>query len=189
VSQPWDLARKSLADESNFRAFINQKKGFNEEGQSWFRWRAESRLQDLNNELRQYLVGQKSPLASFKTIQKMVVSQRSPAGRVQELTIFTDSGIVKLHKDDVLKVFEAPASTLFYLETLYGANRTLVGYAFVGGGLGHGVGLSQTGSYHLGKLGWSSDRILSFYYPGTQIQPINEKLVFWRDSQPASSNN
>lgn len=186
VAQSWDLSRKSLADEKNFRAFITQKKGFNEEGQSWFRWRSESRLPDLNDELKEYLVGQKSPLASFKTIQKMMVTQRSPAGRVQELTVTTDKGEVKLHKDDVLKVFEAPNSTLFYLEPLYGANRTLQGYAFVGGGLGHGVGLSQTGSYHLGKLGWSSDRILSFYYPGTQIQQISDKIVFWRDNQPAS---
>ncbi|MGI0489576.1 amidase, partial [Pantanalinema rosaneae CENA516] len=48
-------------------------------------------------------------------------------------------------------------------------------------GLGHGVGLSQTGSYRLGDLGWSSDRILSFYYPGTTLQPLNEAIVFWRE--------
>lgn len=58
--------------------------------------------------------------------------------------------------------------------------KTLWGFAFVGGGLGHGVGLSQTGSYRLGRLGWSSDRILSFYYPGTQLQPISSNIIFWR---------
>jgi peptidoglycan hydrolase-like amidase len=41
--------------------------------------------------------------------------------------------------------------------------------------------MSQTGSYNLGKLGWSYDRILQFYYPGTTLQPINDALVFWRD--------
>lgn len=190
VGQSWDLSRKSLADEKNFRAFIRQKKGFNEEAQSdWFRWRSESRLPNLNDELRQYLKTQKSPLVNFKSIQKMAVTQRSHGGRVQELTVTLDNGTVKLYKDDVLKVFDAPNSTLFYLDPLYGANKALVGYTFVGGGLGHGVGLSQTGSYHLGKLGWSSDRILSFYYPGTQLQPISEQLVFWRDPQPASASD
>ncbi len=188
VAKSWDLSRKSLADEKNFRAFINQKKGFNEEGQSWFRWRAESRLSELNQELKQYLLEQRSPLANFTTIQRMAVTKRSPAGRVQELTVTLDNGTVKFLKDDVLKVFQAPNSTLFYIDPLYSSNRALVGYAFVGGGLGHGVGLSQTGSYHLGKLGWSSNRILSFYYPGTQIQPINDKIVFWRNpSEPANN--
>jgi len=41
--------------------------------------------------------------------------------------------------------------------------------------------MSQTGAYNLGDLGWSSDRILKFYYPGTELQPISDRLVFWRD--------
>ncbi|MEM6591237.1 MAG: hypothetical protein AAF651_05225, partial [Cyanobacteria bacterium P01_C01_bin.73] len=57
----------------------------------------------------------------------------------------------------------------------------LKGYAFVGGGWGHGVGMSQTGAYNLGRLGWSYDRILQFYYPGTELKPINDALTFWRE--------
>jgi hypothetical protein len=51
------------------------------------------------------------------------------------------------------------------------------------------VGMSQTGSYHLGEIGWSSSQILSFYYPGTQLQPLSTAIVFWRDpaQQPVSS--
>jgi SpoIID/LytB domain protein len=181
VAQSWDLSRKSLADETNFRRFIGQRKGFNEEGQTWFRWRSDSSLVQLNRELRQYLVSQKSPIAGFRTIQKLEVTRRSPAGRVQEVTVTTDQGSLSLQKDDILKVFEAPNSTLFYLEPVYGEKRVLKGYAFIGGGLGHGVGLSQTGSYHLGKLGWSSSQILNFYYPGTTLQPISDAIIFWRD--------
>ena len=93
----------------------------------------------------------------------------------------TDLGAIDLEKDNILVAFYAPASLFFYLDPLLDAKKKPTGYAFSGGGLGHGVGLSQTGSYHLGKLGWSSDRILSFYYPGTQLQPINNSIVFWRD--------
>jgi SpoIID/LytB domain protein len=60
------------------------------------------------------------------------------------------------------------------------AAAVLKGFVFTGGGLGHGVGMSQTGSYHLGELGWSGSRILSFYYPGTQLQPLTSAIVFWR---------
>ncbi|NET50065.1 MAG: SpoIID/LytB domain-containing protein [Merismopedia sp. SIO2A8] len=60
--------------------------------------------------------------------------------------------------------------------------KILKGYAFVGGGFGHGVGMSQTGAYKLGRLGWGHDRILSFYYPGTTLQPLHDQLVFWPDA-------
>jgi SpoIID/LytB domain protein len=189
VGNLWDLSRKSLADEQNFRQFIGKKKGFNEEGWEMFRWREESRLEEVNRELQEYLKKQNHPLAGFKIIQQMQVTQRSSAGRVLKITVTTDLGNVDLEKDDILNAFYAPNSTLFYLEPLYDAKRVLRGYAFVGGGLGHGVGLSQTGSYHLGKLGWSSDRILNFYYPGTQLQSINDSIIFWRDIQQNQATN
>jgi SpoIID/LytB domain protein len=187
VGTPWDLSRQSLADERNFRRFISQTKGFNEASEEMFRWRVASRLETLNQDLRRYLVANKSPLATFKTIQRLAITQRSPAGRVLKLTVTTDAGNVELEKDNILVALYAPSSTLFYLEPLYGANRVLKGYTFVGGGFGHGVGLSQTGTYHLGKLGWSSDRILSFYFPGTQLQPINNAITFWRDDRGKAS--
>jgi len=60
-------------------------------------------------------------------------------------------------------------------------SRVLKGYVFVGGGLGHGVGMSQTGAYRLGDLGWSSAQILNFYYPGGQLQPLTNAITYWRD--------
>ncbi len=61
------------------------------------------------------------------------------------------------------------------------AAKVLKGFVFTGGGLGHGVGMSQTGAYRLGKLGWPNQQILSFYYPGTQLQPLNPTITFWRE--------
>lgn len=187
VSNLWDLSRQSLADEQNFRRFISQTKGFNETGGELFRWRIKSSLESLNRDLRRYLVANKSPLVTFKTIQRLAVTRRSPAGRVLQLTVTTDRGDVTLEKDNILVALYAPNSTLFYLEPLYGANHTLQGYTFVGGGFGHGVGLSQTGTYHLGRLGWSSDRILSFYFPGTKLQAISNAITFWQ-KEPSKGN-
>jgi SpoIID/LytB domain protein len=65
--------------------------------------------------------------------------------------------------------------------------KVLTGFAFTGGGLGHGVGMSQTGSYHLGEIGWSSTRILSFYYPGTQLKPLTGAITFWREPTSAAT--
>ena len=205
----WDLAAKPLADETNFRDFIAEKKGFNEESWDYFRWRTNSTLAELSQDLKSYLQSKQSSLADFTKIQDIAILERSPAGRVQRMSVTTNKGVIQLEKDEILRAFYAPNSTLFYLDPIYeeptkalkapkiiGTNtlqkqvslpptqptpKILKGYAFVGGGFGHGVGMSQTGAYHLGDLGWSSSRILSFYYPGTQLQPLKDSIVFWRN--------
>lgn len=177
----WNLSQQSLADETAFREFIGLQKGFNETGRKVFRWRYPSKLEDLNKDLRTYLERRKHPLADFKTILQMEVTERSPSGRVLTLTVTTDKGVLTLRKNEARSAFGPPRSTLFYLEPMYDPNQKLMGYVFVGGGFGHGVGLSQFGSYNLANLGWSAEKILSFYYPGTRIQPLNESIVFWKE--------
>ncbi|MDR2179445.1 MAG: SpoIID/LytB domain-containing protein [Synergistaceae bacterium] len=43
-------------------------------------------------------------------------------------------------------------------------------FVFRGKGWGHGVGLSQWGAQALAKKGWSAERILEHYYPGTAVK-------------------
>lgn len=241
VSNIWDLSSRPLANEQNFRAFINLSSGFNEEDWDTFRWRREGTLESLAEDLRKYLQVVQHPLAHFTTLEKLEVTDRALSGRVLTLAATTDLGVVELEKDEVVRAFYPPRSTLFYLdpiityaqaenatESTSGAiahsevsgasaasgNRSsslkpneagsadkvtskassesvspeesepapvLKGYAFVGGGFGHGVGMSQTGAYRLGELGWSSDRILSFYYPGSELKVLDETIVYWRD--------
>jgi SpoIID/LytB domain protein len=228
VQNAWDITNQPLTEELNFRAFINRKSGFNEEGWDMFRWRVENSLAEITGDVKSYLQSKKHPLANFTQVKQMEVLERSPAGRVQRIAITTDRGQVILEKDEILRALYAPNSTLFYLEPIYQqppspqakkptatttqataspsaaplpavsptttsspatttpspqptAAPILKGYAFVGGGLGHGVGMSQTGAYNLGDLGWSSDRILSFYYPGSELQLLTNAITYWRD--------
>jgi SpoIID/LytB domain protein len=180
-AQPiWDLAKQNLANEPMFQTFISRQQGFNEVGQPRFRWQIESNVSAMTKQLKDYLQKNKKPLADFKTIQHVQVSERATSGRVQKLAITTDLGNVELEKDEIIQAFEAPNSLLFYLQPNFKPDKTLRSYTFIGGGFGHGVGLSQTGSYQLGDLGWTYDRILSFYYPGTQLQPLSSSITLWR---------
>ncbi|MHC0064689.1 SpoIID/LytB domain-containing protein [Nostoc sp. UIC 10890] len=172
----WDLSKQSLADEKNFQKFINTQQGFNESKWNVFRWRKETRLEDITKDLQKFLQVKNSPHAKFKTIQAMAVVKRSQSGRILELAVKTDHSTFVLHKDEVRSAFAAPTSTLFYIEPLNKGKPELWGYAFIGGGLGHGVGLSQTGAQNLAKLGWSSPKILQFYYPGTEIQILSKEI-------------
>ncbi|WP_052055995.1 SpoIID/LytB domain-containing protein [Myxosarcina sp. GI1] len=188
TQQVWNLSEHPLDDETNLRRFLSLKQGFNETGRSVFRWHKTSKIKDLDRDLRRYLNKTHHPLANFTTIEWMQVQKRSPSGRILTLTIQTDKGKIQLHKNDVRSAFEAPISTLFYLEPVYDEDKRLKAYNFIGGGFGHGVGLSQYGSYNLANLGWTAAQILSFYYPQTTIQPLNDSIVFWRDEVRLSSN-
>ncbi|HAO13302.1 MAG TPA: amidase, partial [Planktothrix sp. UBA8407] len=176
-NQIWDLSQQNLASEPNFRKFMNLKTGFNETGELDFRWREEASLEAIAEQLRSYLKRRNLPQANFKTVQKVEIVERSPTGRILKMTVTTDQGVLEIAKDEIQSAFLPPISTLFYIDPVYNPNKTLKGYVFVGGGFGHGVGMSQTGSYHLAKLGWSSEQILNFYFPGTQLQPLNSSLL------------
>ncbi len=200
-NQVWNLSQKPLSDENNFRAFIGLNQGFNEETWRHFRWERESSLTELNKDLKAFLKAEQHPLANFTQIQNLQVTQRALGGRVQQLTVSTDLGQLVLTKDEILRAFEAPNSLLFYLEPQVVSAQSpstplppaepstppvqeavevkLTGFKFIGGGLGHAVGLSQTGSYRLSDLGYSADQILQFYYPGTQIVPLTSSVVYW----------
>ncbi|MFB2935908.1 SpoIID/LytB domain-containing protein [Aerosakkonemataceae cyanobacterium BLCC-F154] len=185
----WDLSRYSLADEQNVRRFIGLKTGFNEERESLFRWRYESKLPDITQQLQKYLASKKHPLANLQSIQKMEVTERAESGRILQMNVHTDRGVVELHKEEVRSAFKPPRSSFFYLEPLKNPNQELLGYAFVGAGFGHGVGLSQTGASQLARLGWSSQQILNFYYPGAKLEPLNESIIFWQEPpNPAKSS-
>ncbi len=183
----WDLVKYPLNNEQVFRRFISLTKGFNETGiSSLFRWDKTRSIANLNQDLRKYLQKTHHPLADFQTIKSMQVYRRSRSGRILTLAIETDQGKIHLHKNEIRSALEPPISTFFYLQPIYNDAKQLKGYSFIGGGFGHGVGMSQYGSYNLAKLGWSAKEILAFYYPQTKLQPLNDAIVFWRDNSPES---
>src|SRR5437763_13560464 len=63
-----------------------------------------------------------------------------------------------------------------------GATKLVV----TGHGWGHGVGMSQWGAYGYARHGWSFDRILAHYYPGTTLAdaPVSHIRVLLGTGQP-----
>jgi SpoIID/LytB domain protein len=169
----------NLSSEQNFRTFLAKTDGFNEAGWHTFRWKKDGSLDELKGNLQKFLRLSGDTQTKFNQIKQIQITQRAPSGRVQEMEVETDTGKIKVRKDEIIDAFDPPDSLLFYIQPIYDENKVLKGYAFVGGGLGHGVGMSQTGSYRLARMGWSYDRILSFYYSGTQLQIV--KPSSWQD--------
>ena len=116
--------------------------------------------------LRQALGAAAAPLASPLQLQ---VLERGASGRVLALQISGsgDAAPVTLKLDAIRRTLRTLPSTLFVLQP-QGAERWLVR----GGGFGHGAGLSQAGAIDLAWRGWSVERILRHYYPGTVYGPL-----------------
>jgi len=173
-----DLANRSesqrsadISDDKNLKTFLDRQEGFNEVGWRTLRWRKSGTLDELQISLKKFLRFSGDSVTNFNAIKQLQVSKRSRSGRVLEMEIITDTGKIFVKKDEIIDAFDPPDSTFFRLEPIY-KDKLLTGYAFIGGGLGHGVGMSQTGSYNLARMGWTYDRILNFYYTNAQLQKL-----------------
>ena len=101
--------------------------------------------------------------------QDLRVLERGPSGRVLALEIKGSTGVRLLRLDAIRRTLRTLPSTLFRL-TPAGPGAWRV----VGGGFGHGSGLSQAGAIDLARRGWSSARILQHYYPNAELRPLSE---------------
>ncbi|HEY6231945.1 MAG TPA: SpoIID/LytB domain-containing protein [Pyrinomonadaceae bacterium] len=58
---------------------------------------------------------------------------------------------------------------LFVIERKYDESGRVIGFAFLGRGWGHGVGMCQVGAYGLAKQGFTYEQILKAYYTGIEL--------------------
>ena len=114
--------------------------------------------------LAEALAAQGTAVGSVRSLR---VLERGASGRVVALEIGGSAGGAVLRRDAIRRTLRELPSTLF---TLTPAGEGI--WRLEGGGFGHGAGLSQAGAIDLARRGWSSERILQHYYPGTALQPL-----------------
>ena len=108
--------------------------------------------------------------AGFKIhdIKNIRIEGKDKSGRITNLIITTEEVDVKVPAKDFRGIIGPNIinSTNFSVSI---AGKDMV---FEGIGWGHGVGLCQWGAYFMAKEGYSADRILKYYYPGTNVKAI-----------------
>lgn len=143
----------------------------------------------------------------FKDLIDIKPIKRTQSGKIIELEILAQSGNYKVKRElSIRKLFKKENSFLpsanFYIETTKAINEDIsapiptkenifstiddiftiknnpvVSYKLIGGGFGHGVGMSQFGAYHLSKSGKKFPYILKHYYSGitlgTLVKSVN----------------
>ena len=98
----------------------------------------------------------------------VTVLERGASGRVLALKIQGQGPALVLRLDAIRRTLRQLPSTLFVVR-----QQAPGLWLFEGGGFGHGAGLSQAGAIDLAARGWSRQRILEHYYPGTALQPLS----------------
>ena len=128
----------------------------------FYQWKASFRVDKLEQNLRQqgYVVG------TISSIEPLAFSR---GGRVAKLRILHSEGELILRGEDLRKTvgYSIVPSTQFTIDSV-GREVVLSGY-----GAGHAVGMCQWGAKELAELGYSFSTILSYYYPGTELQEMS----------------
>ncbi len=149
-----------IDQKAKIKTFLSRRDGAFGNSHRLFRWKRTLTAQDIN----QFLDWPKS---KSSMASKISVLERGPSGRVLALEIQSqmDEMKVVLRLDKIRRKLRSLPSTLFYIEEV---NNGV--WEFIGGGFGHGTGLSQAGAIDLALRGWTTRQILEYYYPGTTYE-------------------
>jgi len=135
-------------------------------------WRAEFSPSDLAGELAAAGI-------AVPRVEALRVTRRTRSGRVERLEVRGADAIEELRGERLRQLVRA----LGLRSTLFDIRRGREGYAFVGSGYGHGVGMSQWGARALAERGVSYQRILARFYPGTRLEKIKTRRMAATDSE------
>ncbi len=106
-----------------------------------------------------------SPLKSLR------IGARDAAGYVRTFLIKSGREDVEMKASDLRGALGAGEMKSVRIRTV---NMLKKGVEFIGGGSGHGVGLCQWGARLQAEKGRNYTKILSFYFPGSELSEVDE---------------
>lgn len=131
------------------------------------------------------------PLKSLGMLKKIRVEKREKSGLVTEIVLVGKKNVVKVCTQYNIRKVLAPIyeqvtynegksettmsllpSAAFYIADAVKDDEAA--FEFIGGGFGHGAGMSQCGAEKMAKLGKDYQEILSHYFAGTKIMSLNK---------------
>ncbi len=100
----------------------------------------------------------------------IAVADRDPSGRAAAVRL---SGAGRVLTGEEFRIIVCRRFGWGSLKsTLFDVREASGSYVFSGRGLGHGVGMSQWGAMELARMGRDYRRIIEFYFPGTEVEPV-----------------
>lgn len=125
----------------------------------------------------------------FRKIYEINCIKRREGGVMDELLIKTDQGTYKIISEYNIRyilnqggaVIRQDGSSYessqllpsaYFIIDIVKEGKSVIGYTIIGGGYGHGVGMSQNGARAMGEQEKNFEEILAFYYRGCQLNRV-----------------
>lgn len=121
-------------------------------------------------------------------IKEIEICRRGPGGVAEELLIVGSKATLKIISEynirsvlcngvsQVIRQDGSPAAaavllpSAFFILEVGKSEENVVGYTLIGGGYGHGVGMSQNAAKSMGNLGYDYKEILGRFFAGCVVQ-------------------
>ncbi len=98
------------------------------------------------------------------------ILSRGVSGRVKVVRVVGEKGDLVMQREwPVRKLFGNLKSGMFLVKSLLDAKQNVIGFHFLGGGWGHGVGMCQIGATGMAQQGYDYQQILAHYYGGAEV--------------------
>jgi stage II sporulation protein D len=104
-------------------------------------------------------------IGSLKDLRVIV---RGKSGRATDLEVVGTDGTRQVLGGRIRSALGL-REQLFVIERKYDETGRVTGFAFLGRGWGHGVGMCQVGAYGLARQGFTYEQILKAYYTGIEL--------------------
>ena len=143
----------------------------------WYRWEA-----DIDQDILSTLLAE-NVKKNIGTVQSLEVTKTGPGGVALQIKAVGDKGSITVDTEN--KIRKALGGNGYEIKKQDGTvvqSGTLLPSAFfkvkkagnifkiIGGGYGHGIGMSQNGANEMAKTGKNYQEILQMFYPGTTIE-------------------
>lgn len=156
---------------------VKDKNGDYEKSLPWYRWEA-----DIDQDILSTLLAE-NVKKNIGTVQSLEVTKTGPGGVALQIKAVGDKGSITVDTEN--KIRKALGGNGYEIKKQDGTvaqSGTLLPSAFfkvkktgnifkiIGGGYGHGIGMSQNGANEMAKTGKNYQEILQMFYPGTTIE-------------------
>ncbi len=106
-------------------------------------------------------------------VRRVRVLARGVSGRIRLVEIEGDRGKAQVRGElTIRRTFGNLRSSMFLVHPAVDPAGRPVGFTFIGGGWGHGVGMCQTGAIGMAAAGKTFKEILLHYYQGSQVETL-----------------
>lgn len=157
----WKEGGDVFCDTKDERILSQVLNDYDLETKDFYRWTTEYSRSEVSD-----LVRRRSGI-DFGTIRDLVPIERGPSGRLKRLKIVGDKRTLVIGKELIIRRWLSDShlkSSAF--EVRWKGDRLILD----GSGWGHGVGLCQIGAAVMASKGYTFDKILSHYYPGSKLE-------------------